>query len=409
MTTSSASMQLVQPSIIPSPPISLAHSTLSHLTPYHIPILPPPTIPTPPSIYVPRPTSPPSPHPLPPSSSSPSSLLEHLLRTNKAREQADAQLKAEVAAKVRGWREEVATATSHGVRVMEERTFERARLQWSRWEEAKEDGGERGGRGKKGRGVEPPPSVGVIGFSHPAGGERVEWEVKEEVVVVDDKKKSKKEREKEEAERRQREMSLAHSPLSSPPGPPSLPFPAHESVYLGSALPVTLSSFALPEPLPTSDQARALLASSTSTPTPESPWVASTSPSPIPLLSLFAGVTLLPTPPLTSSHPSTPPSLPPLQHPLHPSTLLTHTLHRVDEEVRRCKEGLVAEGVWVHEGVLERGLGGGEGGLGGVGSGVGGGGWPVPFGGLVEDPKQKKKGTTEKKAVAKGGKAGKKK
>ena len=402
-------MQLLSPSIIPSPPTSLAHSTLTSLAPYHIPILPPPSHPSPASLYIPRPTSPPSPHPHPhPSSTSPSpSLLDHLLATNKAREEADARLKAEVAHKGRGWREEVATAASHGVRVMEERTFDRARLQWQRWEETKELTGGKGGGGER---IAEPARVGVIGYSHPVGGDRVEWEVKEEAAVSDDRKKSKKERDREEAERRQRSMSLAHSPLSSPPAPSPLPFPSHDSVYIGSALPVTLSSFAPPTPLPTSEQARTLLAASLSPPAPSTPWVPPASPALIdPILSLYAGATLLPSPPLTSAQPSTPPLLPPLQPPLAPSTLLTQTLHRVREDVVRCKAGLVAGGVWVHEGVLERGLGGGEGGLGGMGSGAGVGGWPMPFAGLVEDPKQKKRGTTEKKPVAKGGKAGKKK
>ena len=422
MTTSSASMQLLPPSIISPPPTSLAHSTLTHLAPYHIPTLPPPIHPPPTSLYLPRPTFPPTSStlltPSPSSSSSPTSssspLLTHLLHTNRAREQADARLKAEVTHQVERWREGVATATSQGVRMMEERTFERARKQWQRWEEAKEEEGKEvgkgGGKGWAGGGE--PPRVGVIGYSHTLGGERVEWEVKEEAATADDRKKSKKEREKEDAERRQRELSLSHSPLSSPPAPPSLPFPAHEAVYLGSALPVTLSSYASADPLPTSEQARGLLSPSHSHPPPTTPWVAPTSPPPAnPLLSLYAGATLLPSPPLASSQPNAPPLLPAVQPPLPAGVLVVQTMGRVREEVVRCKAGLVAAGVWVHEGVLETGLGGGEGGLGGVGGevGGGGGGWPVPFAGLVDDPKQKRKGTTEKKPVAKGGKAGKKK
>ena len=400
-TTSSASMQLLPASILPLRPTSLAHSVLTHLGPYHTQALPSSSFSSSPSSYIPPPTSP----PLPPASSlssSAPSLLDDLLRANKAREEADARLRRDVGTKVKGWGEQTATTSERGVRVMEERMYERARMQWQRWEEKEREDAGKGGSAD-GR-VERP---GVVGYSQAqSGGEKLIWEVKTEAAAADDKKRSKKDKERDEAERRQRELPLDRSPLSSPPPatvPPQLL--VHEAVYIGSALPVTLSAYRTSEPLPVTNEARALLGASATPPASTSAASAGVGKA-NPLLSLYAGATLLPSPPVVSSVQPTSSLLPALQTPVSAAEAVSRELSRVEEESARCKTLLAEAGVWVHEASLQRGLGGGVGGLGSLGSGGSKDVWPVAFSSLADDPKDRRR-----KAGAEKGKAavGKKK
>ena len=428
MTTSSSTMQLTAPTVMPPAPPALSHSTLTTLSPYLTNALTatPFSAPDSSSPYRPRPTS-----PLPAAAftSAPSlapvdsqrALLDALVRLNREREDAEQRLRDDVAAKVGAAAEATAVMAEEGLQRAEARIRDRALLQWEREQQRRKQAGEE----EKEQAAA--AAGAVLGWTQEqAGGEKEQWEVKEAPVAAaaDDKRKgSKREKEREEKERRMRDTSLAFSPLSTPPSASQLsallPPASSPAGYIGSALAVSLSAFRSSTHLRTTAEAAALLSPSSSLPAPSlAAFAAAAPPALDPLLSLYAGASLLPAAPLASSFlsASSPPLLPALQSAVSPRSEQVRQQRLAAAEAAHCKQRLSEAGVFVHQGVLDRALGAGDGGVtlllpaeaGALPSTAAGGAWPVPFSSLMPDPKEKKKkAASEKKPVAK--KAGKKK
>ena len=388
--TAAASLNLTPPSIRPPPAQSLQHATLATLEHYQTHTLTPTAFSTTtPPTYQPRSTTPLPPsaftHPTdavdlgeaPKATSADTALLDSLLEGNRQREAADRRLKLDVADRVSRWSHDVALQGERAVQQMDAMHNHRVngssppRPHTKPAEEEKE-------------------SV-TLGWTL-QGSDKLGWTRKDSSFVVDaaaQKKLSKKEKEKEEVERRMREMSLAYSPQSVPPATSYLDvvLPAGGG-YVGSALGVSLSAFRDSEPLVVSEAAREMLSSSAVLPA-----VSNQSASGLSSSSTTTGAATRTTANVDRSTVGAVAGSP------FPTASALHA------EVNRVKACVAAAGMYVHAGTVERALGGGRAVTGAAptaSSSV----WPVPFGSLVDDPKDKKKraGGDKKAAVKKAAK-----
>lgn len=387
-TTAASSLNLQPASIRPPPTTSLHHATLSTLSPYQTHTLEPtafstPTVPS----YRPRATTPLGPDVLGGYASGAEKavadgrgagervLLDELLAGNRAREAADTRLKLDVADRVSRWSHDVAVQGERAVQQMDamhnQRTQHNSQHSAKPAEESKEE-------------LTP-------GYTLQPNATKAAWQHKPTATPRtsrDVKKQSKKDKEAEEAAARMRNMSLAYSPLSQPPSTSHLdallPPP---SAYIGSALGVSLSAFRGSEPLAISDAAVGMVSSSSELSSGElvggggssSSAAATDGGSSDTRVAKIGATTASPFPTASALH----------------------------AEVARVKACVTAAGMYVHTGAVEHALGGGRAVAGATPIGAAGA-WPVPFSGLVDDPKEKKKQraggdkkTAAKKAVKK--------
>ena len=394
--TAAASLNLTPPSIRPPPTQSLQHATLTTLTNYHTHTLTPTAFSTTtPPTYHPRSTT-----PLPPSAfthtiDSPSAngtnqsdtkgksttaadtaLLDSLLDGNRAREAADRRLRLDVAERVSRWSHDVALQGEravqqmdaiHNQRVNNGNTQQQPASKTSEHEEQKEE-------------------TITLGYTL-QGNDKLAWKQKELSSQLPNepiKKLSKKDKDKEELEKRMRDMSLAYSPQSVPPSSSYLDvlLAASGGGYVGSALGVSLSAFRGSEPLVVSEAACEMLSSSAVLPAVQSQSTTGAS-----SVSAVAA-----TPAATSADPSRS-TVGAIAGSPFPTASALHA------EVNRVKACVAAAGVYVHAGAVERALGSGRA-VAGTTLTSSGSVWPVPFSGLVDDPKDKKKRAAGDKKTA---------
>ena len=398
-TTAAASLSLTPPSVRPPAAQSLKHATLATLDRYQTHTLTPTAFSTTtPPTYNPRSTT-----PLPPSAFTHSAdsnqnetvgkstvedtaLLDSLLAGNRERESADRRLRLDVADRVGRWSHEVALQGERAVQQMDAMHNRRV------------EGGVGSGGGQQNikAGEEEKESVS-LGWTLKDSNtnDQLPWKRTDQPTQpasdgTQQKKLSKKDKDREELETRMRNMSLAYSPQSLPPAVSYLDglLAAAGSGYVGSALAVSLSAFRGSEPLVVSETASEMVSSSAVLPAasmqassgaPTSSAVASSSAATAINVKASPNGTAIGSPFPTAS-----------------------ALH---EEVSRVKACVAAAGMYVHAGAVERALGSDRAVAGAASSGSGGA-WPVPFSGLVDDPKDKKKraGGDKKAAVKKAAK-----
>ena len=395
--TAAASLNLAPPSIRPPPTQPLQHATLATLTNYQTHILTPTAFSTttPPS-YHPRSTT-----PLPPSAFlytadtatgaggmeggkvggvvGDTALLDTLLSGNRQREAADRRLKLDVADRVSRWSHDVALQGEQAVQQMDAMHNQRVNV-INQQQPAN-------------RAVEEEKESVSLGWTI-QGNDKLPWHRKDVPAATDSSstqpKKSKKDKEKEELEARMRTMSLAYSPQSLPPTTSYLDvlLAASAGAYLGSALAVSLSAFRDSEPLAVSEDACEMVSASAVLPTVPSQSTGGAATSSSGAVTAAATTANVDRSAVGAGAGSPFPT--------------ASTLHA---EINRVKACVAAAGMYVHAGAVERALGGGRAVAGGALSSSGGA-WPVPFSGLVDDPKDKKKraGGDKKAAVKKAAK-----
>ena len=388
-TTAASSLNLLPASIRPPPTHSLQHATLATLAAYQTHTLTPTAFSTPtaPS-YRPRATS-----PLPPSAFNYAGgeevggprgggggggerlLLDELLAGNRAREAADRRLRLDVADRVSRWSHDVALQGERAVQQMDAMHNQRS------------NNGTHQQQNSKSAGEEEKENL-TLGYTIAPDASKAAWTRKQTPTPTEPTKKlSKKDKEKEELDTRMRNLSLAHSPLSLPPTTSYLeallPPP---SCYVGSALGVSLSAFRSGEPLAVSEVAREMVSSAAVAAVLAGQAAAAGGGGAVPSSAASLGGVSDGGVVASGAVAGSP----------FPTASALHA------EVNRVKACVTAAGMYVHAGAVERALGGGRAVAGAAVSGSGGA-WPVPFSGLVDDPKDKKKraGADKKTAVKK--------
>ena len=403
-TTAAAPLNLAPPSIRPPPTHSLKHATLATLERYQTHTLTPTAFstPTPPS-YHPRSTT-----PLPPSAfthtadtavgsgvnqsetrkstAADTALLDSLLVGNRQREAADRRLKLDVADRVSRWSHDVALQGERAVQQMDAMHNQRVTASGSS-ESMQQSSGKAAGEEEK-------QSV-TLGWTM-QGNDKLAWSRKDSpsLTTADTeklKKQSKKDKDREELAQRMRDMSLAHSPQSAPAAESCLDgLLALGGGYVGSALGVSLSAFRGGEPVVVSEVACEMLSSSAVLPVVSGQQAAGGVGSGSVAAAAPAAATVNGNRSAVGAVSGSP----------FPTASALH------EEVSRVKACVAAAGMYVHSGAVERALGGGRAVAGTALVATSGSVWPVPFSGLVDDPKDKKKraGGDKKAAVKKAAK-----